>query len=56
MAFIMGGGIAFRAMGIFSDFIIAFFYTGLGFALALAGVIFIRSFIIYENLLKKDNL
>lgn len=46
MAFMMGGGIGFRAMGIFPDFFIAFFYTGLGIALALAGVCFIKNYIL----------
>mgnify|MGYP001649052550 FL=1 len=51
MACMMGGGIGFRAMGIFSDIFIVFFYSGLGFALALAGITFLRNHIQYENLL-----
>ncbi len=38
MAIMMGGGIALRAFGIFPSWFVAFFYTGLGAALALAGV------------------
>ncbi len=34
MACMMGGGIGFRAAGIFPDIFIAFFYSGLGCALA----------------------
>ena len=51
MAFMMGGEIGFRAMGIFPDIFIAFFYLGLGCALAFAGVTFLRNYIQYENLL-----
>lgn len=40
MAFMMGGGIGFRAAGIFPEVFIAVFYTGLGCALALAGIAF----------------
>lgn len=40
MAVMMGGGIGFRNAGIFPDVFIAFFYTGLGCALFLAGVCF----------------
>ena len=40
MACMMSGGIGFRAAGVFPDFFVAFFYTGLGCALALAGVVF----------------
>lgn len=50
MAFIMGGGIGFRVAGIFPDIFIAFFYTGLGCALALAGVLFGINYICYERL------
>lgn len=51
MACMMGGGIGFRAAGIFPDIFIAFFYSGLGCALALAGVTFLRNYIQYENLI-----
>lgn len=44
MAIMMGGGIGFRNMGIFPDFFVAFFYTGLGCALFLAGICFIVLF------------
>ena len=37
----MSFGIGMRAAGIFPDWFVAFFYTGLGLALALAGVSFL---------------
>lgn len=49
MACMMGGGIGCRAAGIFPDNFIAFFYTGLGCALALAGVVFGKNFLRYNN-------
>ncbi|MBP0962513.1 MAG: hypothetical protein J5864_10280 [Oscillospiraceae bacterium] len=48
MAVMMGGGIGLRSAGVFPDIFVAFFYTGLGVALALAGVLFIRNFICAE--------
>ena len=56
MACMMGGGIGFRAAGIFPDVFIAFFYSGLGCALASAGVVFITNFIRYEKLTEKEAL
>ena len=41
MAIMMGGGIGLRAAGIIPGGLVAFFYTGLGAALALAGVGFL---------------
>ena len=41
MAVMMSFGIGMRAAGIFPDWFVAFFYTGLGLALALAGVSFL---------------
>lgn len=41
MAIMMGGGIALREFGIVPSWFVAFFYTGLGIALALAGVGFL---------------
>lgn len=41
MAIMMGGGIALRNFGIVPGWFVAFFYTGLGCALALAGVGFL---------------
>lgn len=38
MAIMMGGGIALRAFGIVPSWFVAFFYTGIGTALALAGI------------------
>ena len=40
MAFMMGGGIWLRSSGIAPEVFIAVFYTGLGCALALAGILF----------------
>lgn len=40
MAFMMGGGIWLRSSGLAPEVFIAVFYTGLGCALALAGVLF----------------
>lgn len=40
MAVMMGGGIWLRSSGLVPDVFIAVFYTGLGCALALAGVLF----------------
>ena len=45
MAIMMGGGIGLRAAGVFPDQFVAFFYTGLGSALALAGVLFMKNYI-----------
>ena len=44
MAVMMGGGIGFRNVGVFPDIFVAFFYTGLGCALFLAGVCFMIMF------------
>ena len=44
MAVMMGGGIGLRNAGVFPDIFVAFFYTGLGFALFLAGVCFVIMF------------
>ena len=41
MAVMMGGGIALRASGVAPEWFVAFFYTGLGLALAVAGVSFV---------------
>lgn len=40
MAFMMGGGIWLRSSGLVPDVFVAVFYTGLGCALSLAGVLF----------------
>lgn len=50
MTCIMSGGIGFRAAGIF----IAFFYSGLGLALALAGVVFTKNYMFYNQLIEKE--
>ena len=46
MAVMMGGGIGLRAAGVFPNFFVAFFYSGLGCALALAGVLFMRNYFV----------
>lgn len=47
MFFMMSMGIGFRAAGIFPETFIAFFYTGLGCALALSGILFLRHFFLF---------
>lgn len=47
MAFMMSGGMVLRYSGICPMIFIAVFYTGLGLALGLAGVLFIMNFIKY---------
>lgn len=41
MAIMMGGGISLRMSGLVPEWFIAFFYTGIGAALAMAGVDFL---------------
>ncbi len=53
MAIMMGGGIGLRAAGVFPDMFVAFFYTGLGCALFLAGVLFVYGFITFDKGEKK---
>lgn len=45
MAIMMGGGIALRASGVLPEWFIAFFYSGLGCALTVAGISFIVSYV-----------
>lgn len=54
MAVMMSVGIGFRNLGIFPDVFVAFFYTGLGCALFLAGVLFAIAFF-KENFLQYQN-
>ena len=56
MACMMGGGIGFRAAGVFPEKFIAFFYSGVGCALALAGVLFIRNYLTYEQLIEDEQI
>ena len=49
MAFMMGGGIWLRSSGLVPDVFIAVFYTGLGCAPALAGVLFWVMFAVYKE-------
>ena len=44
MAIMMTGGISLRAFGLVPVWFIAFFYTGLGIALALSGASFLIRF------------
>ena len=46
---LLTAGIVWLAAGVFPNQFVAFFYTGLGLALASAGVIFIRNFIAYRG-------
>ena len=54
MVYMMSGGIGLRAVGVFSDIFVSFFYSGLGCALALAGAVFIKNYIGYEKLKEKE--
>lgn len=54
MACMMSGGIGFRVAGVFPEMFIAFFYSGLGLALASAGVIFTRNYLFYSQLIEKE--
>lgn len=45
MAIMMGGGIGLRAAGLVPSWFVAFFYTGLGCALALAGIGFLVHYV-----------
>ncbi|MGN1479582.1 MAG: hypothetical protein ACI4XH_07435 [Acutalibacteraceae bacterium] len=49
MAVMMGGGIWLRSSGLVPDAFIAVFYTGLGCALALAGVMFFIMFLRFNK-------
>ncbi|MGM9589136.1 MAG: hypothetical protein ACI3V0_03060 [Faecousia sp.] len=53
MAVMMGGGIWLRSSGLAPDVFIAVFYTGLGCALTLAGVLFWIIFLMFHK--KGDN-
>ncbi len=56
MAIMMGGGIWLRSSGLAPDYFIAFFYTGLGLALFLAGGLFIRNYFFYKDWIKTNNI
>ena len=47
MFFMMTMGIGLRATGLLPEGFIAFFYTDLGCALALAGILFLRNFFLF---------
>lgn len=49
MAVMMGGGIWLRSSGLVPDVFIAVFYTGLGCALALAGILFWIMFLMFHK-------
>jgi hypothetical protein len=44
MGVMMGGGMALRFSHLMPDWMIAFFYSGLGVALFVCGVLFLRVF------------
>ena len=50
MAVMMGGGIALRSFGLVPPWFIAFFYTGLGLALASAGIGFFCQFFLRHRM------
>ena len=54
MTCMMSVGTGFRAAGIFPELFVAFFYSGLGLALALAGVLFSRNYVFYSRLTEKE--
>ena len=54
MTCMMSGGIGLRATGIFPDIFVAFFYSGLGCALALAGVMFTKNYFCHNQLIGKE--
>ena len=56
MTCMMGGGIGFRAAGIFPVIFIAFFCSGLGLALASAGMLFTGNYLFYNRLIKNEKL
>ena len=56
MAFMMSGGIGLRAGGVAPERFIAVFYTGLGAALLLAGILFGVQYITGFRLFEKDKL
>lgn len=55
MAVMMGGGIALRVSGLVPDVFIAVFYTGLGCALALAGVLFWILFFLRKTYVEEES-
>lgn len=54
MIFMMGGGIWLRASGLVPATFIAVFYTGLGCALAMAGVFFWFAFVQFDQTASSD--
>lgn len=54
MACMMGGGIGLRAAGVFPERFVAFFYSGVGCALAAAGVLFAGNYLRYDQLTEKE--
>ena len=54
MAVMMGGGIWLRASGLVPDVFIAVFYTGLGCALGLAGILFWVCFCVFSGFPAKN--
>lgn len=56
MTIMMGGGIGLRAFGVFPDVFVAVFYTGLGCALVLAGMLLFLYFLLYTDKDLKTNV
>lgn len=54
MAVMKGGGIWLRASGLVPDVFIAVFYTGLGCALGLAGILFWVCFCVFSGFPAKN--
>ena len=52
MTCMMSMGIGFRIMGIFPDNFVAYFYSGLGCALTLAGVMFFINYLCYAEIVE----
>ncbi len=52
MTIMMGGGIALRNLNIVPGWFVAFFYTGLGLALSLAGIGFLVHYIKKERIVR----
>lgn len=49
MAFMMSGGIYLRSSGVVSDCFIAYFYSGLGLGLAVAGIMFWKNYFLLRK-------
>ena len=54
MVFMMSTGLGLRAAGVFPDLFVAFFYPGVGCALILAGVLFIKNYLYFDQIIEKE--